>query len=102
MKLRKGDVVQVISGNENGKQGRIIKVFPGKNRIIVENLNVVKKHIRPSQDNPQGGIIEKESAIHISNVMLVVNDKPSKIGYKILEDGKKVRMAKINKEIINN
>ena len=101
MKIRKGDTVQIISGNETGKTGRIIKVFPIKDKIIVEGLNMVKKHARPTQDNPQGGIIEKEAAIHISNVMLIAGGKPSRIGYKTLEDGKKVKYAKSTGEVIN-
>ena len=101
MKIRKGDTVQIISGNETGKSGRIIKVFPIKDKIIVEGLNMVKKHARPTQDNPQGGIIEKESTIHISNVMLVVGGKPSRVGYKTLEDGQKVKFAKTTNEVIN-
>ena len=101
MKIKKGDNVQVISGNEAGKSGRIIKVFPRKDKIIVEGLNMVKKHVRPTQENPQGGIMEKEAAIHISNVMFIAGGKPTRIGYKTLKDGKKVKFAKTNGEIIN-
>ena len=101
MKIKKGDIVQVISGNENGKSGRIIKVFPERDKVVVEGLNMVKKHTRPNQENPQGGIIEKEAAIHISNVMFIVGSKPTRIGYKKLEDGKKVKYSKANGEIIN-
>ena len=101
MKIRKGDTVQIISGNETGKSGRVIKVFPIKDKIIVEGLNMVKKHARPTQDMPQGGIIEKEAAIHISNVMLIAGGKPTRIGYKTLEDGRKVKYAKRTGEVIN-
>ena len=101
MKIIKGDTVQVLSGADSGKSGRVIKVFPSKERIVVEGINLVKKHARPTQENPQGGIIEKESTIHISNVQLVVGNKTSKIGYKILKDGKKVRISKINGNTIN-
>ena len=101
MKIRKGDTVQIISGNETGKSGRVIKVFPIKDKIIVEGLNIVKKHARPTQDMPQGGIIEKEAAIHISNVMLIAGGKPTRIGYKTLEDGRKVKYAKRTGEVIN-
>ena len=94
MKIRTGDLVKVISGNDRGKKGRVIKVIPKKDRIIVEGIKVVKKHVRPSQDNPQGGIIEKELSIHISNVMLLSNSKATKISYKILDDGSKVRFSK--------
>ena len=73
MKITKGDTVQVITGSDAGKTGRVIKVFPDKNNIVVEGISVVKRHVRPTQDNPQGGIIEKEATIHISNVMLENN-----------------------------
>ena len=101
MKIVKGDLVQVITGNDTGKTGRVIKVFLSKDKIVVEGVNVVKKHSRPTQDNPQGGIIEKEAAIHISNVMLYVGNKVSRIGYKTLEDGRKVKFSKTNGEVIN-
>ena len=101
MKIKKGDTVQVISGNEAGKSGRIIKIFYKKNKIVVEGLNMVKKHARPTQDNPQGGIMEKEAAIHISNVMYIAGGKPTRIGYKTLEDGRKVEYAKTTGEVIN-
>ena len=101
MKIKKGDIVQVISGNDSGKSGRVIKVLDDKDRIVVEGVHIVKKHARPTQENPQGGIIEKESTIHVSNVMLVVGGKPSRIGYKILEDGRKVKFAKSTGEVIN-
>ena len=101
MKIAKGDTVKVITGNDIGKTGRVIKVFPDKDKIVVEGINVVKKHVRPTQDNPQGGIIEKEAAIHISNVMLVVGGKTTRVGYKSLDDGRKVKFAKITGEVIN-
>ena len=101
MKIKKGDIVQVISGNDKGKSGRVIKIFPKKGKIIVEGLNMVKKHAKPTQENPQGGIIEKEAAVHISNVMFITGGKSTRIGYKTLEDGKKVKYAKTTGEIIN-
>ena len=101
MKIKKGDTVQVMSGNDAGKTGRVIKVFPDKDRIVVEGISVVKKHARPTQDNPQGGIIEKEAAIHISNVMLVAGGKATRVGYKSLDDGRKVKFAKTTGEVIN-
>ena len=101
MKIVKGDVVQIISGNDKGKKGRVIKVFPSKHKLVVEGANIVKKHSRPTQDNPQGGIVEKEAAIHISNVMLSISDKTTKIGYKFLDDGKKVKYAKKSDEVIS-
>ncbi len=101
MKIRKGDTVQVMSGADAGKTGRVIKVYLEKERVLVEGVNVVKKHARPTQDNPQGGILEKEASIHVSNVKLLVGNKPSKVGYKILDDGKKVRVAKTTGEVID-
>ena len=101
MKIKKGDSVQVITGNDTGKTGRVIKVFLAKERVVVEGVNIAKKHARPTQDNPQGGIIEKEAAVHISNVMLVVGGKSTRVGYKTLEDGRKVKFAKTTGEIIN-
>ena len=68
-----------------------IKIYPNTDKILVEGIKIVKKHVRPNQENPQGGILEKEMPIHISNVALIVNGNPSRIGYKTLEDGKKVR-----------
>ena len=101
MKLKKGDTVQVTTGNDAGKTGRVIKVYLDKDRVVVEGVNIVKKHARPTQDNPQGGIIEKESSIHISNIMLVVGGKPTRVGFKSLENGKKVKFAKSTGEVIN-
>ena len=101
MKVKKGDTVQVITGNDVGKTGRVIKVFLNRGRVVVEGVNLVKKHARPTQDTPQGGIIEKEATIHISNVMMVAGGKPTRVGYKTLEDGRKVKYAKTTGEIIN-
>jgi len=101
MKIKKGDTVQIITGNDVGKSGRVIKVFPVKEKIIVEGLNMVKKHTRPTQENPQGGIMEKEAAVHISNVMILSGGKPTRVGYKVLDDGKKVKFSKKSGEVIN-
>ena len=101
MKIKKGDTVQVTTGNDAGKTGRVIKVYLDKDRVVVEGVNIVKKHARPTQDNPQGGIIEKESSIHISNIMLVVGGKPTRVGFNSLENGKKVKFAKSTGEVIN-
>lgn len=78
LKIKKGDNVQVIAGNDKGKQGRVIAVYPDKMRVLVEGVNVRKKHSRPTQANPNGGILTKEMPIHYSNVMLVVGGKPSR------------------------
>ena len=101
MKIKKGDTVQVITGNDVGKTGRVIKVFIDRDRIVVEGVNIVKKHARPTQDAPQGGIIEKEATIHVSNVMMVAGGKPTRVGFKTLEDGRKVKFAKTTGEVIN-
>ena len=93
MKIKKGDTVQIITGKDKGKNGRIIKVLIPRNRIIVEGLNMVNKHQRPTQDNPQGGIIQKEASIHISNVMVMYKNKPTRVSYKKLDNGKKIRYS---------
>ena len=101
IKIKRNDDVKVISGNYNGETGRVIKILRSKNRVIVEGINKVKKHVRPTQDNPQGGIIEKEMSIHVSNLMLVHKGKPVKVGFKTLKDGKKVRINKKNGDQID-
>ena len=101
MKIKKGDSVQVISGADSGKAGRVIKVYLDMDKVVVEGINMVKKHTRPTQDNPQGGIVEKEAPVHVSNLMLLVSGKPTRVGYKILENGKKVKVAKSSGEVIN-
>jgi large subunit ribosomal protein L24 len=100
--LKKNDTVQVISGEYKGKTGRIIKMIREKNKAIVENINVVKRHTKPNQKNQQGGIIEKEAAIDLSNLMLVCpkSGKPTRLGVSVLENGKRVRFSKKAKETI--
>lgn len=95
MHVKKGDTVQVMSGKDKGKQGVILKAMPSKNRVVVEGVNVIKKHAKPSQANPQGGILEIEAPIHVSNVMPLdpKTGKPTRVGFKVV-DGKKVRVAK--------
>jgi large subunit ribosomal protein L24 len=99
----KGDQVKIIAGEHKGTTGKVIAVDTKKNRVKVEGANVVKKHEKPSQTNPQGGIIEKEAYIHISNVMLVdpKTGEPTRIGAKILDDGKKVRVSAKTKELVD-
>jgi large subunit ribosomal protein L24 len=101
--VRKGDTVMVVAGKERGKRGKVLRVFPDKNRVVIERINMIKKHQRPTQKIRQGGIIEREGAIHLSNVMLVdpASDKPTRIGMKALADGKKVRVARKSGEIID-
>jgi len=101
-KFRKGDDVVVISGRDKGKTGTILKVFPDKGRIIVQGVNLVKRHTRPSQTNP-GGVVEKEGTIHSSNVAHAdpEDGKPTRVGFKKLEDNRKVRFAKRSGEMID-
>lgn len=95
MHVKKGDTVIVIAGKEKGKKGKVIAALPKKNRVVVEGLNLVKRHTKPSQNNPQGGIITKEAAIDVSNVMLVdpESGKPTRVKMVINDDGTKVRTA---------
>jgi large subunit ribosomal protein L24 len=101
--VRKGDTVVVIAGKERGKRGKVLRVLPDKGRVIVERINMVKKHQRPTQKLRQGGIIEREGSIHLSNVMLVDpgSDKPTRVGMKALSDGKKVRVARRSGEMLD-
>ena len=101
MHVKKNDTVVVISGNHKGKQGKVLMVLREENKLIVEGINLRKKHIKPNQKNPQGGIQEKENAIHASKVMLVYNGQRTRVGHKKLEDGTKVRIARVNGEVVN-
>ena len=97
MKIRKNDLVTVISGNARGKTGKVLKVYPAKERVIIEGVNIVKRHTRPNQKNPQGGIVQREASIHASNVMLVdpKSNEITRVGMKVVKDettGKKRRM----------
>ena len=100
MKLRKGDTVQVIAGKDKGKQGEIAVVLPKENKVIVHGVNTVSKHQKARRANEQGGIIDKDLPIHASNVMLVHKGKPVRVGYKIQDDGTKVRVARPSGEVI--
>ena len=93
MRLKTGMSVRVISGNHKGKEGKILRVIKDRERVIIEGVNLIKKHTRPTQENPKGGIIEREGSLHISNVMHLHNGNPSRVGFKILEDGSKVRVS---------
>lgn len=104
--VKKGDEVRVIAGNEKGKEGRILAVFPEKERVLVEGVNMRVHHDQPTQDNPQGGRIEREVAIHVSNVMLLdpTTGEPTRIGRKRIEEdggGRWVRYSKKSGEIID-
>ena len=102
MHVKKGDKVMVISGKDKGKTGVILAAFPKQDRVLVEGINMVKKHAKPSQINPQGGIVNQEAPIHVSNVMIIdpKSGEPTRVGYK-MEDNKKVRVAKKSGEILD-
>ena len=101
MHVKTGDIVKVISGKDKGKEGKILKSFPKKDRVVVEGVNIVKKHQRPTNELPQGGIIEKEAAIHVSNVQVLdKNGVAGRVGYKFV-DGKKVRYNKKSGEVLD-
>jgi large subunit ribosomal protein L24 len=100
-KIRKGDRVVVLTGKDKGRQGQVSKVFPKESRVLVDGLNMVQRHTRPSQGDPQGGIKNKEAPIHVSNVALVDSKgKPTRVGFRVDGD-KKVRIAKTTGEVIN-
>jgi len=100
LKLKVGDIVRVMRGRSKGKEGKIIFIDTEKQRAIVEGANIVKKHEKPSAKNPQGGIVEKEAPIHISNLMILVDGKPSRIGRRLNSKGKLERYAKKTNETL--
>ncbi|GMU91259.1 MAG: 50S ribosomal protein L24 [Candidatus Hydrogenedentota bacterium] len=104
MNIRKGDTVVVITGKYKGRRGRVLRVMPKKERLVVEGVNFMKRHTKPSSRNQQGGIVEREAPIHLSNVMPWCDSagKPSKILMKRLEDGTRVRVFKVNGETLND
>jgi large subunit ribosomal protein L24 len=100
LKIKTGDTVRVIAGDHKGSEGKVIKVMIAKNKAIVEGVNMVKKHMKPSAQSPQGGIVEKEALIQISNLSLLTSKgETTRVGYKT-EDGKKVRFSKKSNEVI--
>jgi large subunit ribosomal protein L24 len=104
MKIKKGDNVEVISGKDAGKRGRVLRVDRDRERVVVEGVAMIKRHTRPNpQKKVQGGIVEREAAIHFSNVMVISPDsgRPTRIGYKILDDGRKVRVSKVDGAILD-
>ena len=98
MHIVKGMIVKVISGNHKGQSGKVLDVFPKKMKAIVEGVNFRKRSVRPTQDNPSGGYIDREAPLHLSNLMVLHNDQATRIGYKKLEDGRKVRISVKTKE----
>ena len=100
-KIKKGDRVVLLTGKDKGQKGSVLKVLPKENRVLVEGINLVKRHTKATQQDPQGGIKTKEATVHISNVSLVdKNGKPTRVGFKVDGD-KKVRVAKTTGEVIN-
>jgi large subunit ribosomal protein L24 len=102
MKIKRNDIVKVMAGKDKGKTGKVLKIFPVKNKALVEGVNYLKKHSRKSQDNPQGGIVQKESPIHISNLAIVCTrcSNPSRIKFSVMPDKAKVRVCGSCKETI--
>ena len=99
-KIKKGDTVQVIAGKDNGREGKVIAVDHKKRKVTVEGVNMITKHAKPSQANPNGGILQREAPIDMSNVMYVHKGKVTRIGFKV-EGDKKVRIAKTTGEVID-
>ena len=104
MKIKKGDTVEVISGKDAGKKGRVLVVDRGRERLVIEGVNMIKRHTRPNpQKNVKGGVVEREASIHVSNVMVISPDsgQRSRVGIRILDDGRKVRVAKVDGAILD-
>ena len=104
MKIKKGDTVEVVSGKDAGKRGRVLVADPAKQRVVIEGVNMIKRHTRPNPSKKiQGGIVEREASVHASNVMVVSPDsgQRSRVGYKLLDDGRKVRVARVDGAILD-
>ncbi len=101
-KIKKGDKVVVLTGRDKGRTGEVFKVMPKDNRVLVRGINMVKRHTRPTQVNP-GGIVDKEGSIHVSNVALIdpKTDKPARVGFRVLDNGTKVRFSRASGEVID-
>jgi large subunit ribosomal protein L24 len=101
-KIKKNDRVVVLAGKDKGRQGNVVRVFPKEGRLVVSGINMIKRHTRPSQADPQGGIRHREAPLHVSNVALVdpKTGEPTRVGFRI-EDGKKVRFAKKSGEVLD-
>ncbi|MBD3419578.1 MAG: 50S ribosomal protein L24 [Chitinivibrionales bacterium] len=102
-RLKKNDTVMITAGEFKGETGRIIRILPDKNKALVEGKNIVKRHTKPNPNNQQGGIVEKEAPIHLANLMLMCSKtgKPTRVGSKILDSGKRVRFSKKAKETVD-
>lgn len=96
LSVKKGDRVEVIAGKDKGKRGKVLRVIPAEERVVVEKVHMIKRHTKPTQKNPQGGIIEREAPIHVSNVMVVCPscNQPTRVGRRVTEEGAKVRVCR--------
>ncbi|OGW47010.1 MAG: 50S ribosomal protein L24 [Nitrospirae bacterium RBG_13_41_22] len=103
MSVKKNDTVLVIAGREKGKKGRVLSVYPSKGRLLIEKINMIRKHMKPTRKYAQGGIIEKEAPLHISNIMLICPkcNKPTRISNTHLQEGRRVRMCKKCREVMD-
>lgn len=103
LRIKKNDTVVVLTGKNKGKSGRVLSVLPSKEKLIIEGINIVKKHMKPNKQYSQGGIIDKEAPVHISNAMLICPkcSKPTRIGNTLLDEGRKARTCKKCKEVID-
>jgi large subunit ribosomal protein L24 len=104
MKIKKGDNVEVITGKDAGKRGRVLRLDRDREKVVIEGVNMIKRHTRPNpQKRVQGGIVEREAPIHVSNVMVVSPDsgRPTRVGIKVLDDGRKVRVSKVDGAILD-
>jgi len=103
LSVKKNDTVLVIAGREKGKKGRVLSVYPSKGRLLIEKINMIRKHMKPTRKYAQGGIIEKEAPLHISNVMLICPkcNKPTRISNTHLQEGRRVRMCKKCREVMD-
>jgi large subunit ribosomal protein L24 len=102
--VKKGDEVLVLGGKDRGKTGRVLRIFPARNRAVVENINLLKRHTRPNpQRNIKGGVVEREGFIHLSNLKVICREcgKPSRVGFSVLSDGLKVRVCKLCESTID-
>jgi large subunit ribosomal protein L24 len=101
-RIKKGDTVVVTTGSDKGRRGEVLRVFPDANRAVVQGVNVAKRHVKPRGMGQPGGIVEQEASIHLSNLKLVdpKSDKPTRVGFRVLENGNKVRVAKATGEVI--
>ena len=103
-RIRKGDTVLVMTGTDKGRRGEVLQVFPKDERAVVQGIRMAKRHVKPRGMGQPGGIVEQEATIHLSNLQLVdpVSDKPTRVGYRVLDDGRKVRVAKATGQVIES